>query len=316
MRSALTRFFENLFYRPRWYHWLVAVALLPLSLLYGAIMWARRRLARPADPGIPVVSVGNLLVGGSGKTPVTIALARHLKRPAVVLRGYGRKSEGLVVVSEWGDIRVEVEESGDEAMELARALPHASVIVAEDRIEGIEKAKTMGAEAVLLDDGFSKVGIEKYDLLLSPARVPNPLPLPSGPFREFPFEGARADRVLVEGRDFVRRVTCEGCDAPMLLVTAIANPERLEPFLPKDLVKGRLLLPDHAWFDPKAIEEAMKKAGVRKILTTGKDAVKLEKMGFDTALLRLEVAIGPDVLNDIRKYVAESVSRPTSTSSI
>jgi tetraacyldisaccharide 4'-kinase len=141
LKTSIVRFFENLYYRPRWYHWIVALALLPFSLLYAFIMMIRRRIAKRRDLGIPIVSVGNLLVGGSGKTPMTIALAGRFDRPAVVLRGYGRKSEGLVVVSEWGDIRTEVETAGDEAMLLARALPHATVIVCEVRVSGFETVK-------------------------------------------------------------------------------------------------------------------------------------------------------------------------------
>jgi tetraacyldisaccharide 4'-kinase len=297
-------FFENLYYRPRWYHWIVALALLPFSLLYAFVMMIRRRIAKRRDLGIPIVSVGNLLVGGSGKTPMTIALAGRFDRPAVVLRGYGRKSEGRLVVSEWGDIRTEVETAGDEAMLLARALPHAAVIVSEDRVSGIETAKKMGAKVVFLDDGFSKVAIEKFEILLYPAHVPNPLPLPSGPFREFRFEERYADLILTEGEDFRRVVACEGCDAPMLLVTAIANPERLEPFLPENLVKGRLVLPDHAWFDKKEIEAAMKKYGVQKILTTEKDAVKLERFGFEMALLKLHLDLDKDVPETLNRYVS------------
>ncbi|WP_456404974.1 tetraacyldisaccharide 4'-kinase [Hydrogenimonas sp.] len=302
MRLFVT-FFEHLFYRPRWYHWAVAAILSPFSLLYGSVMWLRRRMAEPRGFGIPVVSVGNLLVGGSGKTPVTIALARRFEHPAVVLRGYGRKSRGMVVVSRRGEIVADVERAGDEATLLARSLPHASVVVAEDRPAAIEEAKRLGATVVFLDDGFSKVGIEKFDLLLQPAKIPNPLVLPAGPFREFPFEKSRADAVLTEGREFRRKVRCEGCEEPMLLVTAIANPARLEPYLPDTLVKGRLILPDHAWFEKEAIERAMREAGVERILTTEKDAVKLEGFGFALSLLRLEIEIDEGVVERVERYV-------------
>ncbi len=305
MMSLPVSFFENLYYRPKWYHRPVAVLLLPLSLIYASLMWLRRMVAKPRNFGIPVISVGNILVGGSGKTPMTIELAKRFEKPAVVLRGYGRKSSGLVVVSEWGKIETEVERSGDEAMLLAKSLPNASVIVSGDRPEAIKRAKELGAEVVFLDDGFSKVGIEKFDILLYPAKIANTLPLPSGPFREFASARRYADLILVEGRDFSRIVTCEGCDSPMLLVTAIANPQRLEPFLPKGLVKGRLILPDHAWFDKEEIEEAMKKAGVEKILTTEKDAVKLERFGFETALLRLRLDVAPYVYEAVERSVED-----------
>jgi tetraacyldisaccharide 4'-kinase len=196
-----------------------------------------------------------------------------------------------------------VEEAGDEATLLARALLEASVIVSEDRKEGIEKAKALGAEVVFLDDGFSKVAIEKFDILLFPKRLPNPLPLPSGPFREFPFEKRAADLVLREGEDFTREVACDGCDAPMLLVTAIANPERLEPYLPKGLVKGQLILPDHAWFDKEEVVAAMARVGVKKILTTEKDWAKLAPLGLDAALLRLTLHVDPGVVEAVERYL-------------
>ncbi|WP_201352987.1 tetraacyldisaccharide 4'-kinase [Hydrogenimonas urashimensis] len=300
---AVVTFFENLYYRPKWYHWAAAFLLLPFSILYASIMWIRRRIVRRRRFKLPIIGVGNLLVGGSGKTPMTITLAKRYEKAAVVLRGYGRKSRGLVVVSRWGRIESDVETSGDEAMLLARSLPDATIIVAEDRIEAIEKAHAMGATIVFLDDAFSKVGIEKFEILLYPAKTPNILPLPSGPFREFPSEKKFADLVLVEGRDFERIVTCEGCDEPMLLVTAIANPQRLEPFLPKGRIKGRLIRPDHAWFDTNEIERAMQIAGVKKILTTQKDAVKLETSGFDMALLTLRLRIEPTVFDAIERYV-------------
>ncbi|BBG65583.1 tetraacyldisaccharide 4'-kinase [Hydrogenimonas sp.] len=299
--SSLVAFFENLYYRPRWYHWPVAIALLPLSLLYASLMLLRRYAAKPGSYGVPVVSIGNLLVGGSGKTPMTIELAGRFEKAAVVLRGYGRKSSGLVVVSRWGKIGCGVEESGDEAMLLAKSLPDVCVIVSQNRPEAIEKAKELGAKVVFLDDGFSKVDIEKLDILLYPPKVPNPLPLPSGPFREFAFARRYADLTLVEGRDFRRVVSCEGCDEPMLLVTAIANPRRLEPYLPDGLVKGRVVLPDHAWFEREQIEEAMKKAGVKKILTTEKDLVKLEGFGFETALLKLRLDLDPHVYESVER---------------
>ncbi|WOE68836.1 tetraacyldisaccharide 4'-kinase [Hydrogenimonas thermophila] len=287
--QKIVNFFENLFYRPRWYHWSIGILLLPFSFLLACIMWIRRRIIKPKSFDIPIISIGNLLVGGSGKTPMTIALAQKFKKPAIILRGYGRKSSGLVVVSEKGSIQTDVMVSGDEAMLIARKLTNATVIVSENRIDAIKKAKDLGAEIIFLDDGFSKVNIKKFEILLFPENIPNILPLPSGPFREFLFEKKFADLILTEGKDFKRVVKCVGCDKPMILVTAIANPRRLDPYIPKDLVKGEYILPDHSWFEKNEIEAEMKKYGVDKILTTEKDAVKFEKFGFDMAILELEL---------------------------
>jgi len=293
--QKIVNFFENLFYRPKWYHWSIGFLLLPFSLLYACIMWIRRRIVKPKSFDIPIVSIGNLLVGGSGKTPMTIALACKFKKPVVILRGYGRKSRGLIIVSEWGDIKADVSVSGDEAMLIACKLPNVTVIVSEDRIEAIKKAKGMGAEIIFLDDGFSKVNIKKFEILLFPEKTPNRLPLPSGPFREFLSEKKFADLILTEGKNFKRVVKCIDCDKPMILVTAIANPERLDPYLPKDLIKGKFILPDHSWFEKSEVEAEMKKYGVDKILTTQKDAVKLEKFGFDMAILELELKVEIDL---------------------
>ncbi|MCF6201666.1 MAG: tetraacyldisaccharide 4'-kinase, partial [Hydrogenimonas sp.] len=227
--SYLVRFFESLYYRPKWYHWPVALLLLPLSFIYASVMWFRRLAAKPKRYPVPIISVGNLLVGGSGKTPMTIELAKRFDNVAVVLRGYGRRSSGVIAVSEKGKILVDVNKSGDEAMLLAKSLPDATVIVAEDRVQGIEEAIAKGAKTIFLDDGFSKVNIKKFEILLYPQRVANRLPLPSGPFREFPFAKRYADLILREGEEFKRVVECEECNEPMLLVTAIANPQRVEP---------------------------------------------------------------------------------------
>ena len=297
----LVNFFENLFYRPKWFHWSVGFLLLPLSLLYASIMWIRRRIIKSKSFNIPIISIGNLLVGGSGKTPMTIALAKNFEKPTIILRGYGRKSRGLIVVSEWGVVKTDVAISGDEAMLIANQLPNATVIVSEDRVEAIKKAEDIGAEVIFLDDGFSKVNIKKFEILLYPKDIPNKLPLPSGPFREFFSEKKFADLILTEGKDFKRVVMCIGCDKPMILVTAIANPERLDPYLPKDLIKGKFILPDHSWFKQDEIIAEMQKYGVDKILTTEKDAVKLEKFGFDMAILELELKINKKLFDVIDK---------------
>jgi len=92
-------FFERLYFTPRWYHYPLITLLLPFSFLYGAVMRLRRLRAKKERFDVPIISIGNLIVGGSGKTPFVIALASEYKRVAIVSRGYGRQSSGLVEVS-------------------------------------------------------------------------------------------------------------------------------------------------------------------------------------------------------------------------
>ena len=212
----MKKFFEELFFEPKWYHWIVAFLLLPESLLYGSLMWLRRVLAKPKDYGIPIVSVGNLIVGGSGKTPFVIELANRYEDVAIISRGYGRESSGLVVVRRNGKIECDVKTSGDEAMLMAQST-QATVIVSENRAIAIKQAKDMKAKLIILDDGFNKVDIKKYDILLEPPVIKNYLPFPSGGFREFYFDRVYANLVLKEGVDYHRVVVCEDLTQSMMV---------------------------------------------------------------------------------------------------
>ena len=129
-------------------------------------MWWRFKNKKAQDFGIDIISIGNLSVGGSGKTPLVTALASRYENVAVVLRGYGRVSSGLYVVKNREKILEDVSVSGDEALIYAHKLQNAIVIVSEDRKEGILKAKEMGVEIVFLDDAYSKHDIKKLDILI------------------------------------------------------------------------------------------------------------------------------------------------------
>jgi tetraacyldisaccharide 4'-kinase len=120
---------------------------------------AQRRLDRP------VVSVGNLSVGGSGKTPLVAYIARLLEdageRPAILSRGYARTrpEDGVTVVSDGIRLRADLERAGDEPLMLARALPRVPVLVCADRyLAGRLAELRLGATAHLLDDGFQHLG--------------------------------------------------------------------------------------------------------------------------------------------------------------
>jgi tetraacyldisaccharide 4'-kinase len=301
----LTSFFEAMYFAPKWYHYPLILLLSPLSLIYGVIMYLRRSFTAKKAYDIPIISVGNLIVGGSGKTPFTIALASEFENVTIISRGYGRKSKGLVEVSRRGKILTDVGQSGDEPMLMAASPANASVIVSEDRDKAIKLAQENGAELIILDDGFNRVEIEKFETLLEPETIKNCLPFPAGPFREFWFAKSAADIIVKEGKDFVREVSVEDPRSKMLLVTAISNPERLERYLPQGVIK-KIYLPDHAYFDEGEIKQWMDECGAESILCTSKDRVKMKGFDLPISELKLKLNIEDDIIKKIQKYIQRS----------
>lgn len=182
--------------------------LLPLAPIYRGAVAARsaayrRGWMKKTRLDVPVISVGNLTFGGTGKTPTVIALARDLvrmgRRPAVLTRGYGRLHEGQMVVV-GPNPRQTVAEVGDEPLEIARRLPGIPVVIDANRARGGVEAQRMGADVVLLDDGFQHLQLERdFDLVLVDAGDPwggGRLP-PLGRLREKPSALSRADAVLI-----------------------------------------------------------------------------------------------------------------------
>jgi tetraacyldisaccharide 4'-kinase len=236
-----------------------------------------------------IVSIGNLIVGGSGKTPVTIALAKRFKNAAVILRGYGRESKGLIVVKDGKKILSDVKRSGDEALEYALSLDEAIVIVSEDRKEAIVKAKELGAKIVFLDDGHSKYSIKKIDVLIKPNfKLPNSFCLPAGPYRHSISEYNEADFVLKEGVDFKRRVIVPKKEGRAVVITTISKPWRLKEFLPKNCTI-LISFKDHEFVSKEKIEKIIKEENSDFIYVTMKDFVKIKDFGFKVEIIKLEI---------------------------
>jgi tetraacyldisaccharide 4'-kinase len=179
---------------------LLSLLLLPLGALYGAV--AARRLQREGfDAGIPVLCVGNYHVGGAGKTPMVLALAKLLRdlgeTPVVLSRGYGGRLRGPIKVDPERHGAVDV---GDEPLMLARTVP---VVVARDRIDGVALARSQGASVILMDDGFQNPAIAKDASLIvidGDRGLGNSLVFPAGPLRApLPPQLARTDALVVVG---------------------------------------------------------------------------------------------------------------------
>ena len=302
----MIRFFEELYFNPKWYHYIVAAALLPLSLIYGFINLIKVKFKKAKNYNIKIISIGNLTVGGSGKTPFAIELINSLQNYNItyISRGYGRESRGLIEVKREGKILCDVKKSGDEAMLVAKEC-NCNVIVSEDRVKAIELAKKRGSDLIILDDAFSKIGIKKFDILLEPQNLPNILPMPAGPFREFAFAKKRANLILKENRDFKRVVEYENLTNRMLLVTAIANPKRLDKFLPKGVL-AKYYLKDHSYFKRDEILKKMAEVKADSILVTQKDLVKLEDFKLRVSIIKLKLELKNYILKRIENYLRNS----------
>jgi len=205
-------------------------------------------------------------------------------------------------VSRRGEIRVDVKQSGDEPMLMAISLPHASVIVSEERDQGIELAKKQGAKLIVLDDGFNRVEIEKFEILLEPQEIRNYYTFPSGPFREFFSQRKYADIIAREGKDFTRHVMVQVGTEKMVLVTAISNPARLDRYLPEGVVE-KVYLEDHAYFDEQTLAALLEKHQANSLLCTSKDRVKMAGFKLPISEMKLKLEIQNEIFMKIEDYI-------------
>jgi tetraacyldisaccharide 4'-kinase len=292
---------ESYFYNPNSFQKFISLLLLPLSWLYCSLIYLRFKRTIEEDFGIKIIGIGNLNVGGSGKTPLVTALASEYDDVAVILRGYGRDSKGLYVVKDKNGILCDVEISGDEAMIYAYKLPNAVVIVSEDRKKAILKAKEMGVKLIFLDDAYSKHSIKKLDIIID-VESKNSRCLPSGPFRERLWR-QKDVVVLYEGKDFKRVVELKDKCDKMSLTTAIARPQRLKSYLPKVVSKN--YFEDHHSFSRDELVEILQRDSSDSLLVTYKDYVKVKSFGLPLSLLDMHLEVDERVFKIIGNYIAK-----------
>ena len=174
--------------------------LAPFAALYGAVA-AARLTQRGARTAVPVVCIGNPTVGGAGKTPLALTLARLLREageaPVLLSRGYGGRLKGPLRV----DLaRHRAADVGDEPLLLARIAP---TVVARDRVKGAQAAVAAGAGLIVMDDGFQNPSLQKsFSVLVVDGRrgIGNGRVVPAGPLRApLLAQLARADALVVVG---------------------------------------------------------------------------------------------------------------------
>ena len=274
----------------------------------------------------PVVSVGNLTVGGTGKTPLVIALAQRFRnegyRPVVLSRGYKRSSKGILVVSRGDGPITTWRESGDEPFLIARRAPGVAVVVGADRFEAGRLAEREGlGDLFILDDGFQHRGLYRnVDLVtIDPEEwAEGEKLLPRGRWREpksaiqraqvaciqekrgatipqLPIPAFRIQTVIdgiYKGCDPVDPGTLQGHD--IVAFAGIAKPGRFFEAL-EGLgvpIARKIEFRDHHAFTPEEIAK-ISTTGTRAVpVTTEKDSVRLEGMGLGNFLhLRISANI-------------------------
>ena len=289
--------------------------LMPLAWLYGLVVGIRNMMfdfgmLKSQSFRLPVICVGNLTVGGTGKTPHTEYLIRLLEKDcqvAVLSRGYKRKTRGYRLATD----ETSMAEIGDEPYQMKHKFPYIHMAVDSNRCRGIKELMKDNVEppvdVVILDDAYQhryvqaglNILLMDYHRLIYFDRL-----LPAGRLREHKAGRRRADIVIVtkcpqyiapmDQRGIVRSLDLESWqkvffttykypdniedlgDNP-LLVTGIASPEQMVYDLGKIIPKFELMsFPDHHNFSPKDIENIRNRAAGRTIITTEKDATRLK----------------------------------------
>ena len=312
----------------------------PASAIYGAVVGARNRLydrrtIQPRRLHGPVVSVGNISVGGSGKTPFVILLGELLKQRGirfdVLSRGYGRKTRGVIQVDPAGLSAT----FGDEPLLIARRL-EIPVVLGEDRYQaGLFAEGKFGPQLHLLDDGFQHRRLARdFDIVLVTPDDARDSLLPAGRLREPLASLRRADAIVltsganpenfpIEGKLIwrVRRgISTENIPSRPVAFCGIARPQNFMLQLRKAGVEpaAEAVYRDHHAYTEADIRELLAlrdKSEAGGFVTTEKDAINLG--GFFNALqplavvpVKMELAEAANALDTILRIVDERTKHP------
>lgn len=307
---------------------LVSKILAPIGAIYGFLTQLRLKLHNPPKAEIPVICVGNITAGGTGKTPVSIALAKMLindvYHPFFVTRGYGGKIKNIMVNNK----KHSAKEVGDEPLLLSAVAP---VVVNPNRYEGAKSAINEGADLVVMDDGFQNPSLYKdLSFLVFDGNygIGNGKIIPAGPLRETFADGTkRADALIIMGEDK------NGLAAKTKLPTFFAHLEAAQTAVGKrDVVAfagighpskfyGSLKeqglnivktydFPDHHFYRTNELEKIIDEAQKLNadIYTTGKDFVKIPH-SLQSQIKVLEVAVVWEKPEELLSFIKSKISK-------
>jgi tetraacyldisaccharide 4'-kinase len=324
-----------------WWQPGTGILLSPFGAIYGAVAAWRMR-SRGHRAGVPVICIGNLTVGGAGKTPTALAVAHLLhaahQRPFFLSRGYGGKLAGPVRVSPTIHHAADV---GDEPLLLTRLAP---TIVARDRVAGAKFAQFAGAGVIVMDDGFQNPSLAKdLAILLVDGRrgIGNGRSIPAGPLRApLAIQLSRAQALIVIGppdgaaaaldaalqRGLVifhgrlepdRNVIAAIGRRKVLAFAGIGDPAKFFATLTEAgiAVAERLSFPDHHRYTPAQAQDLVARAQAESLmlLTTEKDLVRivgdpqLEALAARASALPVRLVI--EEADAFRQMILDSVKR-------
>lgn len=304
----------------------VSKILTPLGKLYGLATRLRLRFKKPQKIDIPVICIGNITAGGTGKTPVSISVAKMLigalHHPIFVTRGYGGKLQNVLVNNKKHTAR----DVGDEPLLLSEQAP---VVVNADRYAGALTALKEGADVIIMDDGFQNPGLYKdLSFLVFDGHygIGNGRIIPAGPLRETFEDGIkRADALIILGKDkhelakrtklpvfygHTEPVQTTIGDTDVVAFAGIGHPQKFYHTLKQQgfNVVATIDFPDHHYYTKAEIEQILQKAKAlnAEVYTTGKDFVKIPSM-YHNSINVLEVAVVWDKPEKLLQFIQEKI---------
>ena len=301
--------------------------LMPLGWLYGKITQLRLQLKKSPRANIPVICVGNITAGGTGKTPVSISIAKMLEtamyHPFFVTRGYGGKLQNVMVNNK----KHSAHDVGDEPLLLSAQAP---VIVNADRYKGAKMAEEQGADVVIMDDGFQNPSLHKdLSFLVFDGHygIGNGKIIPAGPLRETFADGVkRADALIILGKD--KHNLAQRCELPVFFghteatqtnldnqdvvaFAGIGHPQKFYHTLKQqgfNVVKT-IDFPDHHFYSSEELDNIVKQAKSlnAQIYTTSKDFVKIPPL-YSQDINVLEIAVVWDNPEELSAFIKQKIS--------
>jgi tetraacyldisaccharide 4'-kinase len=309
------------------------------SKLYGRLVANRNAdyesgIKKSVKVTVPVVSVGNISTGGTGKTPMVQFIVRELQKagysPAVILRGYRRKSRGLCVVHNGERILCNVRESGDEAM-LHSITLGVPVVVCKHKVDAaVYVAGQTDADVIVADDAFQHRELHRdVDVVLVNNQTYSDSLLPVGRLREPISSLQRADVVIntetmVEYSYTFHLLTNDGWTqntetnpTAAIVVCAIANPHRFVSALKAEsvIIDHKFILPDHSSYSSRVLAKIIQRATALSLplVVTTKDAVKLSNFynlfkdkGIRVYVLQMELR-NSQVLRNLMQVITSKI---------